>query len=533
MDSVMAHLGEFDVVVVGAGPVGMLLASELALGGVSVQILERTTKSSDTIKAGSINIASAEILARRGLLGKVREAHHRGVAELAKVMVSSLGVAPDQAFATASRRAVRAGHFAAIPLDNEKLNTADPDIAGHSQVVDATLVVQREVEALLCEHAASLGVPIRRGVEVTGVEQTEEGVTLHTDAGEISARYVVGCDGGRSIVRRSLGFEFPGSEPEITGRQAVVQLDDVSKLKFGWNWSTRGVYRYGPMPGVVLTVEFNGPPADRTSEVTAAEIQDSLQRTSGTDVKVTQLYGQATRWTDNARQAGMYRKARVLLAGDAAHVHSPFSGQGLNLGMGDATNLGWKLAATVAGWAPQGLLDTYQAERHPIGAEVLEWTRGQVALMRPDPKVGPLRSVVAGLMGTRDGMTAIVNKISGVMQCIALPEHQDSASHALLGRLIPDITLASGASLRSAFESGRFVLLDRSENAVFLMAAGPWKARTVFIDDRSASQTNGISAMLIRPDGVVVWLSRTGEQVGTEALRTALQAWAGNAVDNL
>lgn len=250
-------------------------------------------------------------------------------------------------------------------------------------------------------------------------------------------------------------------------------------------------------------------------------------------MKVTQLHGQATRWTDNARQAGVYRKGRVLLAGDAAHVHSPFSGQGLNLGMGDATNLGWKLAATVAGWAPQGLLDTYQAERHPVGAEVLEWTRGQVALMRPDPKVGPLRSVVAGLMGTRDGMTAIVNKISGVMQCIALPEHQDSASHALLGRLVPDITLASGASLRSAFESRRFVLLDRSENAVFLMAAGPWKARTVFIDDRSVSQTNGISAMLIRPDGVIVWLSHTGEQVGTEALRTALQAWAGNAIDNL
>ena len=233
MDNVTAQPGECDVVVVGAGPVGMLLASELTLGGVSVQILERTTKSSDTIKAGSINIASAEILARRGLLGKVREAHHRGVAELAKVMVSSLGVAPDQAFATASRRAVRAGHFAAIPLDNEKLNTADPDIAGHSQVVDATLVVQREVEALLCEHAASLGVPIQRGVEVTGVEQTEEAVTLHTDAGDISARYVVGCDGGRSIVRRSLGFEFPGSEPEITGRQAVVELDSVSKLKFG------------------------------------------------------------------------------------------------------------------------------------------------------------------------------------------------------------------------------------------------------------------------------------------------------------
>ncbi len=523
-----AQWGTFDVVVVGAGPVGMLLAAELALGGVSVQVLERTTRASDTIKAGSINIASAEILARRGLLDKARQAHHRGVEELAKLMANSLGVAPEQACQVASRKAIRAGHFAAISLDNEKLNTADPDIAGHSEAANATLIVQREVEALLCNYAAGLGVPIRRGVEVSGIEQNEKQVTIHTDAGDVFARYVVGCDGGRSIVRRSLGFEFPGSDPEITGRQAVVDLDDVSNLKFGWNWSTRGVYRYGPLPGIVLTVEFTGSPADRTSEVTADEIQASLQRTSGTDVKVTKMHGQATRWTDNARQASVYRKGRVLLAGDAAHVHSPFSGQGLNLGMGDATNLGWKLAATIAGWAPEGLLDTYQAERHSIGAEVLEWTRGQVALMRPDPKVGPLRSVVADLMGTRDGMTTIVNKISGVMQRVALPENPAQTHHALPGRLVPDITLASGASLRSAFEAGRFVLLDRSADAVFLAAAAPWKDRTVFIEDRSTSQTNGISAMLIRPDGVIVWLAQTAEQAAPETLRTALYTWVGN-----
>ena len=527
MDTLVAQPGTLDVVVVGAGPVGMLLAAELALGGVSVQILEGTTKASDTVKAGSINIASAEILARRGLLSKAREAHNRGVQGLAKVMATSLGVAPDQALATASRRAVRAGHFAAIALDNEKLNTDDPDIAGHSDVADATLIVQREVEALLCERTASLGVLIRRGIQVTRVEQSEEGVTLHTDAGDVFARYVVGCDGGRSIVRRSLGFDFPGTDPEITGRQAVVNLDDSSKLKFGWNWSTQGVYRYGPMPGVVLTVEFTGPPTDRTSEVTAAEIQDSLQRTSGTDVKVTQLLGQATRWTDNARQAVVYRKGRVLLAGDAAHVHSPFSGQGLNLGLGDATNLGWKLAATLAGWAPEGLLDTYDAERRPIGAEVLEWTRGQVALMRPEPKVGPLRAVVADLMNTRDGMTAIVKKISGVMQSVSLPESEGQRRDLLLGRLVPDITLATGASLRSAFDSGQFVLLDRSENGVFLSAAAPWNQRIILVDDSSATQTHGLKAMLIRPDGVIVWVSRTDEDVDTELLITALKAWAG------
>jgi len=527
-----AHLSTSDVVIVGAGPVGMLLASELALGGISVQVLERTIKASDTIKAGSINIASAEILARRGLLDRAREAHRRGIAELAKVMATSIGVAPEQALQFASRKAVRAGHFSAIALDNEKLDADNPDIAGHSEASDATLIVQREIEALLCEHATNLNVPIHRGVEVTGVEQTEDSVTVHTDAGDVSTRYVVGCDGGRSVVRRSLGFDFPGSDPEITGRQAVVDLDDVSKLKFGWNWSLKGVYRYGPLPGIVLTVEFDGPPADRSSEVTADEIQASLQRTSGTDVKVTKLHGQATRWTDNARQVSVYRKGRVLLAGDAAHVHSPFSGQGLNLGMGDATNLGWKLAATIAGWAPEGLLDTYQAERHPIGAEVLEWTRGQVALMRPDPKVGPLRRVVADLMGTRDGMTAIVNKISGVLQRVDLPESHKPASDPLLGRLIPDVALANGVSLRSAFTSGKFVLLDRSIGAVFIAAAAPWKDRTIFIDDRSDMQVTGASAMLVRPDGVIVWVSRTDGQVDPEKLSAALQTWAGRAETN-
>ena len=172
----------------------------------------------------------------------------------------------------------------------------------------------------------------------------------------------------------------------------------------------------------------------------------------------------------------------------------------------------------------EGFAGHLSGERHPIGAEVLEWTRGQVALMRPDPKVGPLRSVVAGLMGTRNGMTAIVNEISGAMQCIALPEHHDPASQVLLGRLVPDTTLASGASLGSAFESERFVLLDRSEIAVFHMAAVPWRTRIVFIDDRSASQTNGITAMLIRPDGVIVWLSRNegGAMRGTQSGKLTL-----------
>ena len=342
----------------------------------------------------------------------------------------------------------------------------------------------------------------------------------------------------------------------------MVDFDDASPLRFGWNWSMRGVYRYGPTPGVILTVEFAGPPTDRTSAVTASEIQESLQRVSGTDVRITQLHGQGTRWTDNARQASTYRLGRVLLAGDA-HVHSPFSGQGLNLGLGDATNLGWKLAATVAGRAPESLLDTYNVERHPVGERVLDWTRAQIALMRPNSKVGQLRSAVADLMGTRDGMTQIVNKISGVTQRVELPD-----KHPLTGRLVPDITLADERPLRAAFADGRFVLLDGSStavfrtiesrlsgvdgdlrtalvlsaaqppcstfnafenrcNTVFLAAAAPWRQRIALLGGAFRAPTHDLLAMLVRPDGVIAWAAAPGEPADLDGLTTALKRWAG------
>jgi 2-polyprenyl-6-methoxyphenol hydroxylase-like FAD-dependent oxidoreductase len=510
-----------DIVIVGGGPVGLLLAAELRLGGVTVQVLERTTERSPTIKAGSINIASAEILARRGLLTRAREAHGRAVKQIAETMASAFKIEPKQALAMATKKVVHAGHFSAIPLDNEKLDQTDADVLGHSEVIDATLVVQREVELLLEDHAASLGVIVQRGIAVTTLEQSPQGVIVHTDAGEISARYVVGCDGGRSVVRKAIGFDFPGTDPEITGRQAVVDLDDASKLKFGWNWSTRGVFRYGPMPGVVLTVEFGGPPVDRNAEVTAEEIQESLQRTSGTDVRVLKVHGQATRWTDNARQANVYRLGRILLAGDAAHVHSPFSGQGLNLGMGDATNLGWKLAATVLGWAPDGLLDTYNSERHPVGKWVLDWTRSQVALMRPDVKVGNLRRIVEDMMGTPDGMTQMINLISGVTQRIALP-----GSHPLVGRVVPDIQIAEIGSLRDAFIDGRFVLLDRSEHLEFAGTLEACHKRVNVIRDGSASKGDDLLGLLARPDGVVIWAANSCTKSDLQSVNESLARWA-------
>jgi 2-polyprenyl-6-methoxyphenol hydroxylase-like FAD-dependent oxidoreductase len=513
-----------DVLIVGAGPVGLLLASEISLAGLTVQVIERTTEASRTIKAGSINLASAEILARRGLLDEAKAAHQRGVSEIAKLIGGALSLDSEEARATASRKVVRAGHFAAIPLDNEIINNANPDIAEHQEALEATFIPQRDIESLLGDYATSLGVAVRRGIDVTGIEQAQDAVTVQSGTGTFHASYVVGCDGGRSVVRKAIGFDFPGSDPEITGRQAVVELDDVTLLQNGWNWSTRGVYRYGPTPGVVLTVEFDGPPTDRTSEVTASEIEASLRRTSGTEVRVMRLIGQGTRWTDNARQAAAYRNGRVFLAGDAAHVHSPFSGQGLNLGLGDATNLGWKLAATIAGWAPKDLLETYNSERHPIGKWVLDWTRAQVALMRPNAKVGQLRSVVAELMHTRDGMTEMVNKISGVLQRADI-----AGDHPLLGRLIPDIALEDGRSARAAFVAGRFVLLDRTNRSTFIAAADAWQDRAELIPGKFTSTDPNLAALLVRPDGVIIWTAMADAATDVDDLSAALRKWAGNA----
>ncbi|MHA3701137.1 FAD-dependent monooxygenase [Jatrophihabitans sp. YIM 134969] len=496
-----------DVVVVGAGPVGLLLGAELALGGARVAVLDRLTEPVATIRAGSINVASAELLGRRGLLDQLRAAQ----AHTVEAMAAGVGGVGAERLAAMARRGVRAAHFAAIPLDATLANDDDRRLAGHLEAVDATFVPQQALETVLAAHAARSGVQVHRGVVFAGCVEDGTGITVETDHGSIRASWLVGCDGGRSAVRHAAGFEFPGTDPEITGRQAVVELADDSGLNRGWNWSTRGVYCYGPTPGRVLTVEFGGAPTERDAPVTADEVQRSLRRVTGLDVEVTGLRGAATRWTDNARQATTYRLGRVLLAGDAAHVHSPFSGQGLNLGLGDAMNLGWKLAAVVTGRSPASLLDTYSAERHPVGAWVLDWTRAQIALMRPDDKVGPLRAVVGDLVGTRDGMTHMVAEISGVARRV-LHDEDDPA----VGRTVPDLTLDDGASLRDAFTAGLFVLAG-PDVATDLVRPWAGRVRTVALQGRRA--------LLARPDGVIAW---TGDVARDPAgLQCALRRWIG------
>lgn len=359
-----------DVIVVGAGPVGLTLAAELVLAGVSVRVLERRDSPDPAMKAQSINVPTAEALDRRGLLPALEQ-----------IQRETLGVSGFRF----------TGHFAGVPLDPGLVDWNDSDLAAHTAVEGARMIPQPRLEALLAGHAERLGVTVRRGVEVTSLEDTGDGVVVGTNTGPLHAGWLVGCDGGHSAVRRLAGIPFPGTDPEITGYQAVVDIADPEKLADGWSWSPQGVYRYGPQPGRIATVEFDGGPADRSAPVTLDDVQSSLRRVSGTDITLTGLRATPTRWTDNTRQASQYRAGRVFLAGDAAHVHPPFGGQGLNLGVGDAVNLGWKLAAVASGRARESLLDTYDAERRPVGAWVLDWTRAQIGVLRGDPKSGALR----------------------------------------------------------------------------------------------------------------------------------------------
>jgi 2-polyprenyl-6-methoxyphenol hydroxylase-like FAD-dependent oxidoreductase len=507
---------DVDVTVVGAGPVGLVLAAELALSGATVQVLERRAEPDEAIKAGSINVPTAEALDRRGLLAAAEQVQREMLER-----VGSFARMADDKRPGEGRRAPDSrftGHFAGMVLDADLVDWSDPDLAAHTAADGARMVPQRELEALLAEHLARLGVPVRRGVEVTALEDTGDGVLVGTTAGTVRTGWLVGCDGGRSAVRRLAGIDFPGTDPELTGHLAVVDIVDPSMLANGWAWSTRGAYRYGPQPGRVVTVEFGGAPVDRSVPVTLEEVQTSLRRVSGTDVTLTALGGTATRWTDNARQAATYWSGRVLLAGDAAHVHSPFGGQGLNLGFGDAMNLGWKLGAVVAGWAPDGLLDTYDAERRPIGAWVLDWTRAQIGVLRGDAKSAALREVVADLLSTREGTTYAVKKIAGVTQRIDLP-----GDHPLVGRFVPDLWLRDGSRLADHGHGGGFLLLDRTPDGAFASLAAAWTGRVNNVTDVTDDHATP-TGVLVRPDGVVAWASDTIDSAGLEA---ALRQWSG------
>ena len=501
-------MDSFDVIISGAGSVGLMLACELRLAGVSVVVVERLAAIDPTIKAGGIGPIAAEAMLRRGFGPAFANAEH----ETAKAMFAMRGQPmPKGGASLASVMGGVIGHFAGLFML----------LAQHQQEPERRFVgvPQQLVEAWLEQRATELGISVRREHELVEFEQTDRGVTAevrHAGAVQVlHGAYLVGCDGGRSFVRKHAGFEFPGTEPTLTGYQALVDLEDGDKLlPLGWRRTPRGMLAYGPVPGRILVVEFDGAPSTRDAPIERDEVQAALRRVSGTDVTIRAIKT-ATRWTDNARVATSYRNGRVLLAGDAAHVHSPFGGQGLNLGITDAVNLGWKLAGLIAGWAPPALLDTYTTERRPVALRAVDATRAQIALMRPDPQTTAMRDLFTTLLG----QPSVNAYIGGMMRGIDV-RYDVGCAHPLAGMALPDLELEIDGRTTLAFElfaEGNAVLFDFGAGTREL--AHP-RIRTVRA--RCAAKPE-LRAALVRPDGYVAWAS----DAGTDGLDAALATWSG------
>ncbi|MCQ4118486.1 rifampin monooxygenase [Rhodococcus tibetensis] len=453
-----------DVIVAGGEPTGLMLACELRLHGVHVLVLEKKAEPTRQVRSLGLHVRSIEVMDQRGLLER---------------------------FLALGKPHPVGGFFAGITKPRpEGLDTAHPYILG---------IPQPDTERLLAEHATELGATIRRGCELVGLSQNEDGVTaLLADGTQLRSRYLAGCDGGRSTVRTLLGVGFPGeptrvesllgemevAAPPQTLAAVVAEVRKTHK-GFGAGSSGDGVYR--------IVVPAEGVAADRSVPPTLEEFKQQLRVFAGTDFGV-----HSPRWLsrfgDATRLAERYRVGRVLLAGDAAHVHPPVGGQGLNLGVQDAFNLGWKLAAQVGGWAPEGLLDSYHTERHPVAADVLNNTRVQSELMSTEPGPRSVRRLLSELMDFEDVNRHLTEKIT------AIEVHYDlGEGHELLGRRLRNIGLKRGR-LYELMHGGRGLLLDQTGG---LSVAG-WADRIDHVVD--GSDELDVPAVLLRPDGHVAWV---------------------------
>lgn len=507
----------YDVVIAGAGPVGLFLACELRLADVSVLVLEQAEDPRSALKRlpfgmRGLSAPTIEAFYRRGILDDIT-APQRAKEEPGG-RVSSAAHWMQQ-----PRRP--GGHFAGIQFHLDNIDTTKwqyrlPGPAGTSMAVE-----MENLESVLAARASAMGVEIRRGFGVEDFDQSDEGVTIRAGGEIFRGGWLVGCDGGRSTVRKAGGFAFIGTDPEFTGYSVDVEMADPDKLSPGRHYTTTGMYTYA-QPGTIAMVEFDGGAFHRTRQITLDHVQAVLRRVTDTDVTVTALR-LATTWTDRAYQATAYRNGRALLAGDAAHIHSPLGGQGLNLGFGDAMNLGWKLAATIRGDAPTALLDSYVSERHPVGAQVLDWSRAQVALMRPSRSSRALEAIIRDLIDTRDGATYFAERIWAVSLRYDLGSNQP-----LVGRSAPDFALVDGTRLGDHLGKGRGLLLDFDSRAPLQALASRWSDRITYMA-RNAEDRLGLSAVLVRPDGIVAWAGEAADDY-EEAAEAALR-WFGEPGD--
>jgi 2-polyprenyl-6-methoxyphenol hydroxylase-like FAD-dependent oxidoreductase len=493
---------EHAVVIAGAGPTGLMLAGELALAGVDVAIVERrATQDLPGSRAGGLHSRTIEVLDQRGIADRF----------LSEGQVAQVAA------------------FAGTPLDISDFPTRHNYGLG---------LWQKHIERLLAGWVDELKVPIQRGREVTGFAQDDTGVDVELSEGRLlRAEYLVGCDGGRSLIRKAAGIEFPGwgpttsnliaeaemaEEPELGIRRDALGVHAIGRLEYEIRDGEVVYAGQGPV-GVMVTERHAG----ATGEPTLRDVSEALIAVYGTDYGIHSPTS-ISRFTDMTRQAAAYRDRRVLLAGDAAHVHAPDGGQGLNTGVQDAVNLGWKLAQVVKRTSPESLLDTYHAERHPVAARVLRTTMAAVALRRADERTKALRDTIAELLGLDQPRRQLAAELSG------LGIHYDlGEGHPLLGRRMPDLDLVTANGPLRVFtllHDARPVLLNFGEPGGFDVT--PWADRVQSIDAEydgpwelpAIGAVTPPEAVVIRPDGYVAWV---GDHVQAEGLADALTTWFG------
>jgi 2-polyprenyl-6-methoxyphenol hydroxylase-like FAD-dependent oxidoreductase len=492
---------EHAVVIAGGGPTGLMLAGELALAGVDVAIVERRADQNlPGSRAGGLHSRTIEVFDQRGIADR---------------------------FLSEGQTAQVAG-FAGVPLDISDFPTRHPYGLG---------LWQNHIERIMAEWVGELAVTIYRGHEVTGFAQDDSGVDVELSGGRsLRAQYLVGCDGGRSVVRKAAGIDFPGWDP--TTSALVAEVEAAEEPELGVRHDALGTHALGKVEYEIrdgevvfsdagpLRVMVTERDVGATGEPTMRDLSEALVAVYGTDYGIHSPTW-ISRFTDTTRQAASYRDRRVLLAGDAAHVHSPVGGQGLNTGVQDAVNLGWKLAQVVKEISPPGLLDTYHAERHPVAARVLRNTMAQIAARRPDERIEALRDAVSELLSMDEPRKRFAAMMSG------LDIHYDlGEGHPLLGRRMPDLDVATAdGPLRvyAPLHEARPVLLNFGEPGGFDVT--PWADRVRMIDAEYAGEwelpalgtVTAPHAVLIRPDGYVAWVGDLIEP----GLHDALTAWFG------